>query len=369
MPWDFRVSAGRNAGVWTTIPVPSCWDTKGFGSYEYGGINTTEYGEYKKTFNVPADWAGKRVFLVFEGSMTDTEPAHQRPAAGRGNGGSEPAAQRARLEQPRIHLDGAGRRHRRQRQRQCQPRHAHQLHAGLLGKARGGLQHDGPTRRFPRLMLLGATAGYDGSGNGAYLSVYNSGTNTRTLQFKIIRRYGVISSPNVLSGSDWTFVAVTYDSTLGSNQVKFYVGNRSGALASPGVHGHLRGGSLGAVWHERIRLFPEPQRDRDRAFDGLGDDFRIFNGALTQAQLETVRGSGLSASVTPPTPLYQWNFNNATTGTTVAPVVGTGGVLTLQNSAGTATDLYSPIGGGVSGSQAATGGGFTRVAFTNSATT
>ena len=42
VPWDFRVSAGRNAGVWSTIPVPSCWETKGFGSYEYGGINTTE---------------------------------------------------------------------------------------------------------------------------------------------------------------------------------------------------------------------------------------------------------------------------------------------------------------------------------------
>jgi hypothetical protein len=36
VPWDFRVSAGRNSGFWTNIPVPSCWDTKGFGSYEYG---------------------------------------------------------------------------------------------------------------------------------------------------------------------------------------------------------------------------------------------------------------------------------------------------------------------------------------------
>jgi hypothetical protein len=27
VPWEFRVSAGRNSGFWTNIPVPSCWDT------------------------------------------------------------------------------------------------------------------------------------------------------------------------------------------------------------------------------------------------------------------------------------------------------------------------------------------------------
>jgi hypothetical protein len=73
VPWEFRVSAGRNSGVWTNIPVPSCWETMGFGTYEYGSDSTSEYGEYRRTFSVPANWVGKRVFLVFEGSMTDTE--------------------------------------------------------------------------------------------------------------------------------------------------------------------------------------------------------------------------------------------------------------------------------------------------------
>jgi hypothetical protein len=72
VPWEFRVSAGRNSGFWTNIPVPSCWDTKGFGSYEYGNDKTHEFGEYRHAFNVPAAWATQRVFLVFEGSMTDT---------------------------------------------------------------------------------------------------------------------------------------------------------------------------------------------------------------------------------------------------------------------------------------------------------
>ncbi len=73
VPWEFRVSAGRNSGFWTNLPVPSCWDTKGFGSYEYGNDSTSEFGEYRHAFTVPASWATQRVYLVFEGSMTDTE--------------------------------------------------------------------------------------------------------------------------------------------------------------------------------------------------------------------------------------------------------------------------------------------------------
>jgi hypothetical protein len=73
VPWEFRVSAGRNSGFWTNIPVPSCWDTKGFGNYEYGNDTTSEFGEYRHSFTVPDHWANQRVFLIFEGAMTDTE--------------------------------------------------------------------------------------------------------------------------------------------------------------------------------------------------------------------------------------------------------------------------------------------------------
>jgi hypothetical protein len=82
VPWDFRVSGGRNAGVWMKIPVPSCWETKGFGNYEYGNIKTSEVGEYRHAFTVPAAWQGRRVFLVFEGAMTDTEARVNGQSAG-----------------------------------------------------------------------------------------------------------------------------------------------------------------------------------------------------------------------------------------------------------------------------------------------
>ena len=75
VPWDFMCSDGRNSGVWTNIAVPSCWELQGFGKFRYGHEDknyTPIRGDYRHSFNVPADWRGRRVFIVFEGAMTDT---------------------------------------------------------------------------------------------------------------------------------------------------------------------------------------------------------------------------------------------------------------------------------------------------------
>ncbi|MBF4473019.1 glycoside hydrolase family 2 protein [Flavobacterium sp. HJJ] len=80
--WDFWATAGRKSGVWTSIEVPGHWEQQGFGGYNYGRDNVTngknfryhdEKGFYKYQFNVTADWKNKDVYIVFEGSMTDTE--------------------------------------------------------------------------------------------------------------------------------------------------------------------------------------------------------------------------------------------------------------------------------------------------------
>ncbi len=80
--WDFFVTGGRKSGVWTTIEVPSHWEQQGFGTYNYGRDYVTygknfrfadEKGMYKHKFEVPANWKNKDVYIVFEGSMTDTE--------------------------------------------------------------------------------------------------------------------------------------------------------------------------------------------------------------------------------------------------------------------------------------------------------
>ncbi|HCI54339.1 MAG TPA: glycoside hydrolase family 2 TIM barrel-domain containing protein, partial [Bacteroidales bacterium] len=73
--WDFYCTKGLNSGYWTKIPVPSCWELQGFGTYNYGRDKqlADEQGFYRHEFTLPASARGKRIFIVFEGSMTDTE--------------------------------------------------------------------------------------------------------------------------------------------------------------------------------------------------------------------------------------------------------------------------------------------------------
>jgi len=89
--WDFFCTGGRQSGFWTKIQVPSCWEQQGFGNYNYGRDYKTngknfrffdEKGMYKYNFTVPASWKDKEVFIVFEGSMTDTEVKINGKAAG-----------------------------------------------------------------------------------------------------------------------------------------------------------------------------------------------------------------------------------------------------------------------------------------------
>lgn len=74
--WDFFCTGGAKSGSWTTIQVPSHWEFQGFGAYNYGQkekVFNDEKGMYKYRFSVPKSWTDRKIFLVFEGSMTDTE--------------------------------------------------------------------------------------------------------------------------------------------------------------------------------------------------------------------------------------------------------------------------------------------------------
>ncbi len=87
--WDFFCTDGRNSGEWTKIDVPSNWELEGFGTYNYGhdwrnkdiklGL---EHGLYKYEFEVPANWKGKTINIVFDGSMTDTKVKINGKSAG-----------------------------------------------------------------------------------------------------------------------------------------------------------------------------------------------------------------------------------------------------------------------------------------------
>ncbi|BCM92643.1 beta-galactosidase [Abditibacteriota bacterium] len=74
VPWDFYCSEGRKSGNWTKIPVPSNWELQGFGAYNYGHDKnkSNEQGQYRYEFSA-RKWQDKKIFIVFEGAMTDTE--------------------------------------------------------------------------------------------------------------------------------------------------------------------------------------------------------------------------------------------------------------------------------------------------------
>jgi len=86
VPWEFYCSDGMNSKNWTTIPVPSCWELQGFGSYNYGidpwEERMNEHGKYRHEFMLPEEWKGKKVKIVFEGVMTDAEVKINGKSAG-----------------------------------------------------------------------------------------------------------------------------------------------------------------------------------------------------------------------------------------------------------------------------------------------
>lgn len=84
VPWDFMINTGMNSGKWTKIAVPSCWEQQGFGTFNYREDvkNPEEQGLYKHTFRTDPAWQNKKIFIVFDGSMTDTEVKIDGPRAG-----------------------------------------------------------------------------------------------------------------------------------------------------------------------------------------------------------------------------------------------------------------------------------------------
>jgi beta-galactosidase/beta-glucuronidase len=70
---------GFDTEFWDTLPVPSNWQMQGYGRPNYTNYNypypvdppyvpnDNPVGLYRRTFNVPADWSGRRVFLTFDG--------------------------------------------------------------------------------------------------------------------------------------------------------------------------------------------------------------------------------------------------------------------------------------------------------------
>jgi hypothetical protein len=372
VPWNFSVSSGRNSGIATNIPVPSCWQSQGFGTYSYtqssSGLSRSndETGSYSCTFSVPADWAGKRIFLVYEGVLTDTATTvNGQLVAGLFTNAVVAPGSTNQLPNDRSFDDSAA---------------SGQGGTGGIALSTNSTLNIGTLNQFtftawirpvadfstmtgseyPRILMVGATPGYDTSvTNGAALLGYNTTGTSAALQFTV-NTGNLITPSGALTGTNWVFVAATYDSTLANSNVNIYIGS----LTTPPTLFSTQTLAAGPVaFGSTAYAYLLNRSALNRAFAGWGDDFRIFNGALSQATLAGVWATALSNNApASATALYQWNFNFASTGTTVAPNLGSGGTLTMENSSGTAANLYSGIGLGVSD---AFGAGGTNYVVTN----
>lgn len=106
--------------------------------------------------------------------------------------------------------------------------------------------------------------------------------------------------------STWTFFAVTYDGTQTSANAKFYVGNTSTGVSQLGTTVTINSGTVGntAVGTD---LVIGNSNGRDRGFDGLLDNLRLFGsltnatGVLSLSELEAIRTADITAIPEPST--------------------------------------------------------------------
>jgi hypothetical protein len=88
--WKFKLADVTGAQAtsyddtsWSTVGLPHSFSLPYFSSLQF----YTGYGWYRKHFNVPAEWSGKRVFLEFEGAFQDAQIYVNGKSIGRHLGG------------------------------------------------------------------------------------------------------------------------------------------------------------------------------------------------------------------------------------------------------------------------------------------
>lgn len=149
------------------------------------------------------------------------------------------------------------------------------------------------TTQVDRLVSnLNSSSGFDFAINNYTAGTGAWGADSFRLTFGFNSTSGAVQSTSASYVSDkWLFVAVTYDSAAGGNNVAFYSGDENAAVALASTA--AKSGSIVASSSE-LRIGSTPATTQDRTPIALFNDVRIYNGALNAAQLETVRASALS---------------------------------------------------------------------------
>ncbi len=101
-----------------------------------------------------------------------------------------------------------------------------------------------------------------------------------------------ISTDSNAGANNWRFIAVTYDSTLPSNQVKYYFGSKALAASFDVASTYSRGAVGTNVSNLAIGNLNTVSRagSNNKMFKGIVDDFRVYNSVLSLAQIQAVQG-------------------------------------------------------------------------------
>lgn len=96
---------------------------------------------------------------------------------------------------------------------------------------------------------------------------------------------------DVHGASAWTFLAVTYDGTVSTDNLKFYFGNETTVVSQLGVTQTANAGAVRATTGlaEFGPGFTSAAPAADFAADGFQDDIRVYDSILDAAALEEVR--------------------------------------------------------------------------------
>ncbi|WP_269526325.1 LamG-like jellyroll fold domain-containing protein [Coraliomargarita parva] len=98
------------------------------------------------------------------------------------------------------------------------------------------------------------------------------------------------STSSYNANNTWSFIAVVYDGTLGSNQVSFYSGSES---ANVGYLNSSTEGGGGLDLSSILRIGSTAASGSDRTPPAYFSDVRVYDGLLDLGQLESVRSSAI----------------------------------------------------------------------------
>lgn len=101
-----------------------------------------------------------------------------------------------------------------------------------------------------------------------------------------------VVSGNINANQTWAFIAVTYDGALTANNVLYYSGSVTTAVAQSGTTGTLNMGPTAANGTD-FRVGGTPRSTFDRTPNAYFDDIRVYNEVLNSAQLDAVRLSSI----------------------------------------------------------------------------